>query len=485
MKDMSLKTLFTIGLIILLALFVLRSPIENLINNIEKLDNKTYAIDFIDDSGKRIKMDKPAKKIISLYSAHTENLFYIDAGNLVIGIGRADAYPMEVFDIKRYDYRSDPEKIFAANPDLVLIRPFIERKSPDFVKSLRRSGINVVSLYPTSFKDFDNYILKLGKITGREKYAKKKLEEFHEKLEQMKKDNSIFKDKPGVYFESSDRGYTTVTKNSMPATAIEIAGGKFVATDAEPIENSSIAAYGIENILKKANKIDIYVSQRGVMGAGGNIRSIVTRPGFKGIKAVKNNRVYEISQKIISSPTFRFLKGIDSMARIIHPEFYDDLEKMRSEKNVTNRDLAKLSVKFKHKVYFIPTSSYFRKEYANHTYGKFEDLDFNDPDFDYIETAVSSGYVDSYKVDGIEYFYPEKEITREKFAKTLYLISDLKKKKNHIKIDDLAQCENGKIVQIIVDNNIMDLDGSNFYPNNTLSLNKAIDILNRLKTKSN
>ncbi|BEP28290.1 ABC transporter substrate-binding protein [Helicovermis profundi] len=481
MKNMSLKTLFTIGLIAILTLFVLRSPIENLIKNTEKLDTHKYAIDFIDDSGHRIKMDKPATKIISLYSAHTENLFAIDAGKNILGIGRADAYPMEVFNLTRYDYRADPEKILAANPDLVLIRPFIERKTPDFVNSLRRSGINVVSLYPTKFSDFDDYILKLGMISGKEKYAQKKLNEFHEKIEEFKKFNSRFKDHPGVYFESSETGYTTVTSDSMPASAIKIAGGNFIANDAEPIEGSSIASYGIEKILQKANDIDIFISQRGVMGAGGNIHSITIRPGFKGIKAVKDNKVFEISQKIISSPTFRFLKGIHEVSRIIHPDYFDNLSNMISQNNTTNRDLAKLVVKYKHKVYFVPTSSYFRKEYNGHTYGKFDDLEFSDPDFDFIETAVSSGYMDTNKIDGIEYFYPEKEITKEEFAKSLYLISDLRKQTIHKEIKDSNDCKNLKIIQIIVDNNIMKLENGKFNPKDNISMKDAIQTLNKLK----
>lgn len=36
---------------------------------------KDVPIKITDDEGKLIEMDKPAQKIISLYSAHTENLF--------------------------------------------------------------------------------------------------------------------------------------------------------------------------------------------------------------------------------------------------------------------------------------------------------------------------------------------------------------------------------------------------------------------------
>ena len=65
-----------------------------------------------------------------------------------------------------YDYNADPENVIAAEPDLVLIRPFINRKSPDFVAALENAGLTVVSLYPESFEEFDGYIEKLAMLTG-------------------------------------------------------------------------------------------------------------------------------------------------------------------------------------------------------------------------------------------------------------------------------------------------------------------------------
>ena len=42
-------------------------------------------ISFTDDDGRKIELDKPAERIISLYSAHTENLYYLDAQSTLIG----------------------------------------------------------------------------------------------------------------------------------------------------------------------------------------------------------------------------------------------------------------------------------------------------------------------------------------------------------------------------------------------------------------
>ncbi|MDR0584927.1 MAG: hypothetical protein LBG57_11365, partial [Treponema sp.] len=85
------------------------------------------AISFVDDDGRAVSLGGPAGRIISLYSAHTENLFALGAGDALIGGHTTCVYPPEAAAFAVYDYNGDPEYIIAAEPDLVLIRPFIRR----------------------------------------------------------------------------------------------------------------------------------------------------------------------------------------------------------------------------------------------------------------------------------------------------------------------------------------------------------------------
>jgi len=478
-KKYAIKTWMEIGFIIIITLFIARPWIEKGLNRITIFDTKDYEIDFVDDSGYRIRMKKPADSVISLYSAHTENLFAIGADREVIGVGTHSIYPYEVLLKEKYDYRSDPEKVIAIHPDVVIIRPFIERHSPDFVNSLRRSGITVVSLYPDNFDEFDDYIMKLAKIVGKENTAKKKLEGFHKELDNLKVKNIDENKRVGVYFESSDREYKTITNNSMPAYAIELAGGINIATDAIPIEEgSSIAAYGVEKILEKADEIDVYVTQRGVMGAGGNYHSISIRPGFYAIKAVRNKRILEINQKIISSPTFRFIKGVKQLRRTFYPEIYDEIQEFDEDHLITREEFAKILVKLNHDVIFIPTSSYYRDDNKEHYYGALVDVTIEHESFDYIETAIRKSYLKSEIIDNEEYFNPEKYVTREELARVIYLLNDLENKIDII-INDEENIENIKIVKTIVSNKLMDLENGKFYPKRNITfeeLKKGLDL---------
>lgn len=459
---LKLKTWLSIGIVLLLTLFMARPWIEKGINH---LPSGEYSIDFVDDSGYRIRMEKPADTIISLYSAHTENLFALGLDREIIGVGTADVYPYEALSKEVFDYKSDPEKVIAARPDVVIIRPFIERHSPDFVKSLRRTGITVVSLYPDNFEAFDDYIMKLAYLSGKETTAERKLSEFHNQLEALGQLTSDVTE-VGVYFESSDREYKTVTQNSMPAYAISLAGGRNVAEDAVPIEEgSSIAIYGTEKIIEKAHEIDVYVTQRGVMGAGGNTHSIAIRPGFDVIDAVKNDRVLEINQKIISSPTFRFVKGVKELQRFFHPELFDDID---LDQDITRASLSEILVQYRHEPIFVPTSSYFRDDSKEHYYGALMDVTIEDPYFDVIETAIQKGYFKSTRIEEEEFFYPNETVSREEFAVILYLLNDYKNQTCDIK--DMDSLTSPRIIQTIVSEGLMELENGFFNPDKPITM---------------
>lgn len=267
----------------------------------------------------------------------------------------------------------------------------------------------------------------------------------------------------------------------MPGKAIKAAGGYSVAGDLEPIkEGSSIASFGTERILEKADKIDVYVSQRGAMNAGGNYHTIVIRPGFDTIKAVREKKVFEINQKIISSPTFRYIKGIKEMARMCYPEVFDDYSSFATDALITREAYAELMVRYNHRLIFVPTSKYYDKTYKQHTYAFFKDVKVDNPKFDMIETAVLAGYLDGYKTEGEEWFYPEQKVTRDDLAQTAILLSEFKSNDDTAEVVDLNASEHGRVVQLLVDNGIFLLEEGMFYPQKEVTGNEVIEVLERI-----
>ncbi len=453
-------------------------------NTAPKFENTgTTAISFTDDDGVNISMDKPAERIISLYSAHTENLYYLGAGDKLIGAYKTSTFPPDAAFLDRYDYSGDPEAVIAAQPDLVIIRPFVRKKAPDYVKAIENAGITVVSLYPDRFEEFDDYINKLAALTGTQARADELLADFHNRIDEITAVTSQVSDKQTIFFESTETNIRTVTADSMAGLAIGYAGGINIAQDAESVESgSSIAAFGEEKVLMNSDNIDVYVSQRGSMNSGASKQGIYERKGFEVIKALKDGRFYTINEKLISSPSFRYVKGVNELARYLYPDVMDTVSDYENDNPATRRDFANIVFRLRHLPVFVPSSSsYYDTETTGHVYGMFEDLTWQDKDFDAVETVTEAGYIEGEKKDGREYFNPDKTMTRDELAQAIFVMGEFSAKDNNTAIADLDESSHKRIVQTLVDNGVFELYDGKFEPQRQVTNNEIIKALKFVK----
>ncbi|MBT3387240.1 MAG: ABC transporter substrate-binding protein [Desulfobacula sp.] len=280
------------------------------------------ALTLSDKKGRQIYSSKPFTRIISLYGAHTENLYHLGLENSIIGVSINDIFPSQVAKKPKFSYHDDPEKFLAFMPDLVLIRPMIDNGYPKLIARLEKSGIIVVSLQPSGIAQMYDYWLKLGILTGKEQQAKKMIQDFKKKIDYIKTKTKAIKIKKKVYFQAIHTRMKTFTKGAMPIFALETAGGINVAWDAKASRNTNIAIYGKEQILAKASQIDVFLAQKGVMNAV-SIELIKKEPGFGVIKAIKNNQIYLIDENIVSRPVPRLYKGVISIGTLLYPDIFN------------------------------------------------------------------------------------------------------------------------------------------------------------------
>lgn len=75
-----------------------------------------------DDLARVLKLAAPARRIVSLSPAATENLFAIGAGKWVVGVTAADTFPPEVTKLPKVGDFGTPryETLRALQPDLII-----------------------------------------------------------------------------------------------------------------------------------------------------------------------------------------------------------------------------------------------------------------------------------------------------------------------------------------------------------------------------
>ena len=274
---------------------------------------------FTDQSGQTLKVDKPFKRIISLYGAHTENLFALGAEERLIGVGRNEVYPPAASQKARFSYRDDAEKFLAARPDLILVRPMITRAYPQLIQRLRQSGITMVSMQPADMMEMYDYWRVLGLLSGKKQRAEEMIAAFQSALKGFEALKRSITAPKRVYLEAIHDKMKTFTPDAMAAVVLEAAGGINVARDAPQVRRTNLAFYGKERLLSKGEEIDVYLAQFGAMNRP-TIEMIRKEPGFHIIKAVRENEIYLIDEAIISRPTPRLLLGIFTIGKTLYPQ---------------------------------------------------------------------------------------------------------------------------------------------------------------------
>lgn len=276
---------------------------------------------FTDDAGRAVSWDKPFTRIISLYPAHSENLLALGAKAQLIGISPGEVDQPGAAGLPVFSYHDDPERFLAARPDLVLIRPMIERGYPKLMERLRGWGVAVVSLQPHTSEELHEYWRRLGRLTGRESQTEQMVRSFTEGVARLEARVAAVpvERRPRVFFESIHSRMKTFAPDSLAIFALTAAGGVNLAADASPARGTNIAEYGKERILALGSRLDVYLAQQGTMNKV-SVGDIVNETGFAALKAVREGRVHLVDEELVARPTPRLLEGIAAIQAFLYPE---------------------------------------------------------------------------------------------------------------------------------------------------------------------
>ncbi len=254
------------------------------------------------------------ERIISMYPGHSDNIYALGGGDMLVALSENDDDDL-LPELPRISLRAGAERILSLQPDVVITRSFAERLNPNLYDVLRRSGVKVISLDPPNWDDFPEYLKTLANELNLDSESA------------ITKLNAIIADissrahhehKPHVFLEATSREIHTCSPSSWAARLIDLAGGINIALDAKPLRyGSAIASFGVENVLKNHESIDVYIIQTGAMNHSG-IREFKSREWSN---ALKNVKVYEIPEKYLSRPSLIGLeKGGNELIKIFWGE---------------------------------------------------------------------------------------------------------------------------------------------------------------------
>ena len=268
-----------------------------------------FPLTITDASGTAVVMASPPGRIISYSPGATEILFAIGAGGRVVAADRFSDYPAAAEALPKLEYLDpDPEAALALEPDLMLFASAQRAQLQQF----RDLGMTVLFLpEPDSIEGIYEQIRLLGRLTANVDAAERLAAEMRDRIAVVTDAIAGVEQGPRVFFELSAELYT-------------VAPDTFVGGMLSTLKAHNVAAGAPTSFPQLSAEAVIDADPEVVLLAdaefGESLASLAARPGWAGVSAVVNGRVYAIDPDTTNRPGPRIADGIEAIARALYPD---------------------------------------------------------------------------------------------------------------------------------------------------------------------
>lgn len=262
-----------------------------------------------DARGQKLTLQAPPQRILSLIPSDTEVLYALGASERVVAVTAADDYPPEVKQKPSVAnvYTAEVEPILAQKPDLVLAIESLNQKP---IAALEALHVPVFVIDPKNVTETYAAIRLLGQVVGMEAKAEQVVTEMQARMTAIQSIVSKATHRPKVLIMYGTDPIYTTGPNTFINELITQAGGQNIVDT--PIANNIISAE------------EVALRQPEVILCGKTLTEKVRNmPGWaQSVPAVKNSRLYaeEPPDGTLIRPTPRLVKGVEALARYLHPE---------------------------------------------------------------------------------------------------------------------------------------------------------------------
>lgn len=257
---------------------------------------------FIDDSGREVVLDGPAKRIVSLAPHVTELLFAAGAGDALVGVDEFSDFPPAARALPRIGRHSglDLEAIAALRPDLV-----IGWASGNRMPELQRLEGLGIALYLNEIRRIDDIAASIetfGRMSGSASAAQAAAD-LRERAARIASRPAV--DAPlTVFYQIWDRPLMTVNGEHLISQALTLCGGRNVFGNLPALA----PVVGVESVLAADPQV--------IFAAGSTALNrdwIAHWRRWPQLAAVREGNLFEVDADIVHRPTPRFLDGVEAL----------------------------------------------------------------------------------------------------------------------------------------------------------------------------
>ena len=259
-----------------------------------------------------------ASRIICLGPNVTELVFALGAGDRVVGVSDFCDYPADAAGRQRVGGAITPnlEKILELRPDLVIVAGE-QQKTADLC---RRNNIGVLNVQADSIEGVCASAMLVGERLGKSEEARKLCDRIRADLDAVRK-RTAGRPRPRVFLclwrsPESLSGLASASAQGFLGEVLEVAGGENIFADL-PQSYSQVSK---EELVARRPDVVIELRPGEHLSAGRVERLVADWQELAKLPAVKNHRVYVLTQDFLMLPGPRIALAAGALADVIHPE---------------------------------------------------------------------------------------------------------------------------------------------------------------------
>ncbi|MBN2020524.1 MAG: cobalamin-binding protein [Sedimentisphaerales bacterium] len=283
---------------------------------------------FVNEDGRQKTEDSsPPSSIVSLSPNLTEIIFALGLGEKVVAVSSDCDWPAEAKIKPKIGsfWQPNTEAIIAVKPDLVVCETFPQQQ--ETAQTLKRTGLNVLSLRVESLDELLAAIQSIGRTAGCAEKAGQLTADINDQLNQIRA-KTFSAPKLKILWVVQIEPVRVAGVNTFINEIIELAGGQNAIAptgDQYPsISTEEIIGCAADVIVQSAmGKQDILKQQA-------DAKQFWSR--FSNLPAVKNKRIYVIDPDTVLRLGPRVVDGAYKMAVFLHPELFTWEQEAKTEK---------------------------------------------------------------------------------------------------------------------------------------------------------
>lgn len=261
----------------------------------------------VDDAGQEVALTSPAMRVVSLAPNITEILFFIGAGEQMVGAVEYSDFPPAARDLPVIGShnRFDVEQILSLKPDLIV--GWLSGNSLEDLEGLKRLGLPVFISEPSTVEGIVSLMERLGALTGHQAQSLSQASAFRASFNASRETYSTRR-QVSVFYQVWEQPIYTLNGDHVISQLISLCGGRNIFSDLKQLA----PVVSLESVLARDPEV--------IVGGGifGQTPPWAERwQSWPTVRAVRNRHIYAVDSDHIARMGPRLAEGVEALCLVI------------------------------------------------------------------------------------------------------------------------------------------------------------------------